>query len=871
MSKEIAVQASFTRIEEEVRRFWRRSGLAEASARARGSGRPFVIYQQPLAAVGQDWADQVRLLATTDVMARYHRMQGDAVRCQIGWACHGLSLEVEMERSLGEELRDLARFNAACREAAVEGVRQGESQATRLGLWLDAEGIYATLTPRAMGIVWRMLRKFWDSGRLKREQRIAPFCPRCATPLSAAEASRRTTEVEAPAIWVGLPWDDEPDAAFAAWTPDPWTLVGMVALAVHPRASYVLVELIEREDVPATRLLLAEQALERSLPARHRLVRRLSGKVLRGARYRPLFAFPPATEGTARIILSDDVPLDVGTGILPVTPAFDPLSLSLAQAHSLPVPRSLDDWGNLDETVTPWRGLFPLDAEPFLVEDLQARGLLLQTEPTSRTRAHCPHCGAPLLPQACDCWMVEAADSPWIVGRDRPWGAPLPVWICEGCGGQICVAGIDDLAYRAGLDANQISLHRPEVDRLTFGCETCGGIMRRVPEVVDAAFEAAVLPWATAPTPPLASLAIGLGAQGRDWLEDLTEVTLLLQERPAAEQSVVVAAGSAEGAWEQERATPSDALRWAAYTDTTPAQAERDFLRPLWRLATSVQRESEAGTERQQQPAVVDPALLDRWLRARLEQTIRAVTRALDAGEPRQAAAVMEALVDDFTGWYVPHRRDVEQEIVSTLARLVAPFAPHLAEAIHRRTGGKIAESVHLSAWPSPEAAWEDNGLVAQMAAVQRLAALGQAARAEAGIEVERLLPRGAVCLLPGSATATSALMPFRDLLREALGVASVRLTSDVPDQVDVQLSLVHSRAVRREVEAGAIDASLRELEPEAGAALASQLRDGFSVSVETAGQAVTLLPDEVMVSVSAEPGWVVAMEDAYCVVLEVD
>jgi isoleucyl-tRNA synthetase len=493
-------------------------------------------------------------------MARYHTMLGDVAHGQIGWACHGLSLEVEIERSFGEELRDLAQFNAACRDASLEGVRQGEDLAARLGLWLRADNSYATLTPRAIGIVWRALRKLWDGERLKREQRIAPFCPRCATPLSMAEATGHTTEVEAPSIWVGLPWDDEPEAFFAAWTANPWMLVGMVALAVHPLANYVLVEPIEREDVPATRLLLAEPAFERALPGNYRLVRRLSGKSLRGARYRPLFTFPPATEGAGRVILSDDVPLDLGTGILPVTPAFDSLSLSLAQAHNLPVPRSLDNWGNLDETVTPWRGLSPLDAEPFLVEDLQARGLLLQTEPAWRTRAHCPHCDAPLLPRACNCWMVEMPDSPWIVGRDRPWGTPLPIWICKDCGKQACVAGIDDLAFRAGLDANQISLHRPEVDRLTFACESCGGTMRRVPEVLDAAFEAAVLPWGTAPQAPPASLAIGLGAQGRDWLKDLAGVALLLQDLPAAEQSFVVPDGSVAGAWERERAIPVDAL-----------------------------------------------------------------------------------------------------------------------------------------------------------------------------------------------------------------------------------------------------------------------------------------------------------------------
>ena len=309
-----------------------------------------------------------------------------------------------------------------------------------------------------------------------------------------------------------------------------------------------------------------------------RLVRRVPGKALRGARYRPPFTFLPAGEEIERVVLSADVPLDRGTGLLPLTPAFDNVSLALARQHALPVPDLLDDWGALNDAVTPWRGLSPLDADPLIVSNLRSRGLVLRQRLEPRTQALCPHCQTALLPQAREVWLVETAGSPWVVGRDRAWGAPLPLWTCERCGQQICIAGLDDLARRMGLDVEQIDPHRPAVDRLVLPCESCGGSMRRVAEVVDAAFEAAVLPWATASLPGPANLAIGLGDEHLGWLGDLTELAALLHDALAWERALALPeAGAAGGSCSL---SPADRQRWAIYTGTTPDEAERAFPAP---------------------------------------------------------------------------------------------------------------------------------------------------------------------------------------------------------------------------------------------------------------------------------------------------
>jgi isoleucyl-tRNA synthetase len=262
----------------------------------------------------------------------------------VGWVGHGLAVEVAVERSLGPEVAGLeeAAFNAACRKLAHAEVARGEQLANELGLWLNIDDSYVTLTPSAVGAVWGALHRLWKAGRLRQEQRVVPYCPRCATPLSAAEAARNCSQAEAVATWLLLPWEDEPGAYLLVWTPVPWTLVGMVALAAHPEASYVLVELSSSSGGAPRRLLLAEAALRRLQAGEYQWVRRLPGKALRGARYSPPFTFVPSGEQMAGIVLSEEVPLEQGSGLMPVTPSFEPSSLALAVERDLPVPHLLD-------------------------------------------------------------------------------------------------------------------------------------------------------------------------------------------------------------------------------------------------------------------------------------------------------------------------------------------------------------------------------------------------------------------------------------------------------------------------------------------------------------------------------------------------
>lgn len=858
-------ETNLTRVEEDVRRFWQWYGIAEAARTLRVDGATVQLVQQPAEVAGDCWLDQVRLLATADLLARYHTMRGRAVAWCAGWSCHGLSVEVAVEQALqsASGRYDLERFNAACRQTVAAGLERATAWAERLGVWPEPACTYTTLEPQSISALWGMLRRLWDAGRFRQEQLVAPVCPRCGTPLSASEAARRTVEVEATAAWVRLPWDGEADTYFLAWAEAPWMLIGLVALAVHPGASYLLVERRDHPDRPPMRLVLAEQTAERVLQAGYRVVRRLSGRAFRGTRYRPLFTFVPTDQGTGRVVLSTEVPLDRGAGIWPVTPAFESLSLGMARHHRLAVPSLLDEWGSLGSPVTPWQGLVPFDAEPLLLEDLRARGLVVQEQRLRRAQAHCPYCDARLLPLARSVWQVDTEDGPWIIGRDRPWGAPLPVWACDRCGKQTCVAGLDDLAHRTVQDASSIEAHRPAVDRLTFACDTCGGTMRRIPEVADAAFETAVNALARAREPEPADMVVGLDGRG-SWSDLLQKTSGLLAGAVAARRSMFPPEVQAGPSWDPVRPSLSDALRWAAYAGTTPDHAERSFLRPLWQiaLALSTQQTSDAETP-------PDSELLGRWLRARVAQAVGVVTDALHNGDLSRATSELVALVDEVVRLDLPCQTVGGGGVLDTLSRLLAPFVPHLAEAMHRQTALRAGDSVHLAHWPVAEAGRADDEILAQLARLQQLEALGESARRQYGVEPEQRLPAAVVGHLAQQPhdLGSSAVLA---LLAKVLSVGQVVVVENLPHPAVWKLTLSPDETAQRAIASCEGDASLASLDPESATALVAQLWGGFSVGLEVAGRAITLLPQDVEIKVEAQPGWAVAGGAGWIVALQI-
>jgi isoleucyl-tRNA synthetase len=313
------------------------------------------------------------------------------------------------------------------------------------------------------------------------------------------------------------------------------------------------------------------------------------------------------------------------------------------------------------------------------------------------------------------------------------------------------------------------------------------------------------------------------------------------------------------------RNVPADALRWATYSRSTPEEAEQRFLRPVWQLAEDllagdVQPIGEGEND-------VRNELLGRWLKASLYQAVSATTAALDDSNAYQAACVMQGLVRDLTTWYALSRPGGERTAIMVLSPLLAPFVPHLADAIHRRVSRSKGESVHLGSWPSPQPAWADPELVAQMSLLQRLALLGETARAQAGIGPDLPVGQAIVVLDEARVARQESLSSLKDLLAEMLRAARVRIVSGPVTHVRWQLDLEES-VVERGTPLSIIREALAELNPERAAEMALQLEAGLSVGLAVGPQTITLLPDEVKISVQSEPGWIAAESSGQVVAL---
>jgi isoleucyl-tRNA synthetase len=349
------------------------------------------------------------------------------------------------------------------------------------------------------------------------------------------------------------------------------------------------------------------------------------------------------------------------------------------------------------------------------------------------------------------------------------------------------------------------------------------------------------------------------------WLGDLTEVAALLGGSLAWEQALALPVGEPEIAWDLSRIPSADALRWAAFAGVTPDQAERTFLRPLWQAAVSLLSQADAPKEQDR-----DDGLLDRWVAARLNQAIDAVTQALDVPDSCRAAEELANLVRDLTDWAVPYRAGSGRGTLEPLSRLLAPFVPHLAEAIHRQSKGLAAPSVHLASWPSAGSWQEAQPILDGLAHVQRWAELGKSARAQAGVAPDQALREAIVSLLATVPAEADQIDPFAGLLARILGVAQVQIVPEAATPVRWRLHLDPEHRVERDLPPAEIEATLAELDDEESARLASQLRAGLSAGLQVSGRAITLLPDEVSFTAQAPAGWVSASDAQHLVLLEV-
>ncbi len=519
-------------MERSILDFWRENSIFEASTQARQGGQPWTFYEGPPTANGMPGTHHIEARVFKDVFPRYQTMKGKYVTRKAGWDCHGLPVEIAVEKELGFsgkgdiEKYGIAAFNDKCRESVTRHVDAFTTMTNRMGFWVDFDQAYWTMAPEYVESVWWSLKEIWKKGLLVQDHRVAPYCPRCGTGLSDHELAQGYETVTDPSVYVLFPVTSgelaDLGAALLVWTTTPWTLVSNTAVAVHPDVDYAVAEVIVEEN---REVLVVAEALLGALAGEIKVIKTIKGKDLERVTYkRPLDLIE--IPDSHFIVLATYVTTEDGTGLVHQSPAFGADDLAVCRGYGLPVVNPIAPDGTFLPDVPLVGGLFFKEADKTLVKELKSRGVLYKHQPFEHPYPHCWRCHTALIYYAQPSWYIRTTsikdelirenaktdwhpetiktgrygdwlnnNIDWALSRNRYWGTPLPIWRCEDKH-EVCVDSLAELGSLAGQELSNLDPHRPFVDDITFACAECSKTMQRVPEVIDCWYDSGAMPFA---------------------------------------------------------------------------------------------------------------------------------------------------------------------------------------------------------------------------------------------------------------------------------------------------------------------------------------------------------------------------------------
>ena len=867
MYTKVDTNLNFVDREKEILKFWKDEDIAHKAVAQRRGADTFTFYDGPPTANGKPHIGHVLTRVIKDMLPRYQSMKGKNVLRKAGWDTHGLPVELEVEKAIGingkEQIENygIEPFIKNCRASVWKYKGMWEQFSDVVGFWADMEHPYITYENNFIESEWWALKEIWKKKLLYKGYKVVPYCPRCGTPLSSHEVAQGYKDITERSAIVKFKVKGE-DAYFLAWTTTPWTLPSNLALCVNPNVDYVKIRVANTVYYLAEALV---DAVFEGVEGDREVLEKMKGKALEYREYEPLY---PYAEGKLKgkkafFVTNDDyVTTEDGTGIVHMAPAFGEDDNRVCQKYDIAFACFVNSRGEMTED-TDFAGVFVKKADPMILKDLEEKGKLFKAPEFTHSYPHCWRCDTPLLYYARESWFIrmtavkdelvannntvnwipksigEGRFGNWIehvqdwgISRNRYWGTPLNIWECENetCGHQHAMGSIEELKSMSDNCPDEIELHRPYIDKVTAKCPKCGGVMHRVPEVIDCWFDSGSMPFAQWHYPfenkdiferrfPADFISEAVD-QTRGWFYSLIAISTILFHKAPYKNVIVLghvqdkdgrkmskSKGNAVDPMDALTKHGADAIRWYFYENSAPwlpnrfhddavQEGARKFMGTLWNTyAFFVLYANIDNFDPTQYMLDYDELpIMDKWCLSRLETMVKEVDSDLGSYRVTEAAKALQTFVDELSNWYVRRSRSrfwakgMEADKIHaymtlytalvTMVKAAAPMVPFITESIYQnlvRSVDKAApESVHLADFPTVHEAWIDTELETMMREVLEIVVLGRAARNEANIKNRQ--PIGQMFV-----KAPAELSAFyRQIVEEELNVKSVVFKDDM-------------------------------------------------------------------------------------------
>ncbi|MCI8413461.1 MAG: isoleucine--tRNA ligase [Clostridia bacterium] len=948
MYKKADPNRDFTACEKETIAFWKEHGVFEQSLDATQKGKEFSFYDGPPTANGKPHIGHILTRVMKDIIPRYKTMKGYHVRRKAGWDTHGLPVELEVEKQLGFDGKgDIEKFGiepfiGKCKESVWKYKGEWEKMSDRVGYWVDMDNPYITYDDNYIESVWWALKEIDKKGLIYKGHKIVPYCPRCGTALSSHEVAQGYKDVEEKTCVVKFKVADKENTYILAWTTTPWTLPSNVALCMHADYDYATVE---KDGV---RYILASELVSKHFDGDYTVVETKKGKEYEYTRYEPLFPYYKKDKQDCFYVVCDAyVTLTDGTGVVHIAPAFGEDDANVGRKYDLPFVMMVDERGKFKQEATELVGIFCKTADKNILRMLKEKGLLFREMLFTHSYPFCWRCDTPLLYYARSTWFIRMTELreklvknnatvnwmpesigsgrmgnflenviDWGLSRDRYWGTPLPIWVCDKCGKTHVVGSKEELKKLGNLQGD-IELHKPYVDAVTFDCG-CGGTMRRTPEVIDCWFDSGSMPFAQYHYPfenkdifektfPADFISEAVD-QTRGWFYTLLAISTLLFDKAPFKNCIVLGhvcdknglkmskhKGNVVDPWSVLDKQGADAVRWYFYTASAPylpsrfypeavSEAQRKFLGTLWNTYCFYVLYADIDGFDPTEYKLKDCKLsvMDKWVLSALNSLVQTVDEHLNSYRITESARAIADFTDALSNWYVRRCRErywgSEQTddktaaymtlytVLETLVRLAAPFVPFISEDIYRnivRSVNKSAPvSVHLCEFPHCEKKYIDRRLEDFMSIVLEATTLGRSARNGSGIKNRQ--PLGRLLLAGGVAAQLDDGM--KAVIAEELNVKHVEIIDGAAEYITYE---VKPQLRTLGPKYGKLIGKIREYLAANGEAVAKGVHGGAAVKAVIEGETVEFTAADVLVRAVSKEGFVAEGNDRITCILD--